>query len=144
VRPSLLLLHRRLPQTTASAEETASLPDLPHTECSVLAVPVYLTGEPAEHLVEHLPGVTKPAIEQHEESAEAAFIAVLVLGIAVLGALGFFRGPRPIPHWFGVVSLVIALATCGLMLRTANLGGKVRHTEIRNIPEVNASIRAGH
>ena len=113
--------------------------------CAAVAVPVYLTGEPAEHLVEHLPGLTKPEIEQHEESAEAAFIAILVLGITGLGALGFFRGPRPIPHWFGVISLVIALATCGLMLRTANLGGKVRHTEIRNnIPDVSAGIRADH
>lgn len=113
--------------------------------CAAVAVPVYLTGEPAEHLVEHLPGVTEPVIEAHEEAAESAFVAILVLGIAALAALVVFRGPKDIPRWCGFASLAVALAACGLMLRTANLGGKIRHTEIRNNPSAaNINMDADH
>src|SRR5215470_15297757 len=36
---------------------------------ALLALPVYLTGEPAEKVAEHLPGVTEPLIERHENAA---------------------------------------------------------------------------
>jgi hypothetical protein len=36
---------------------------------ALLALPVYFTGEPAEKVVEHLPGVTEPLIEEHENAA---------------------------------------------------------------------------
>jgi hypothetical protein len=54
---------------------------------ALLAVPAYLTGEPAEEVVEHLPGVDKPAIEEHEEAATFAFAGVLVPGAGALGGL---------------------------------------------------------
>jgi hypothetical protein len=40
---------------------------------TLLAVPAYLTGEPAEEAVEHLAGITGPFIEPHEEAAQWAF-----------------------------------------------------------------------
>src|SRR5688500_14191615 len=51
---------------------------------ALLAVPVYLTGEPAEDAVEQLPGVSKAIIEQHEDAAAVAFTAIAVLGVAAL------------------------------------------------------------
>ena len=40
-------------------------------------------------------------------------------------------------------SFIMALVTVGLMLRTANLGGKVRHTEIRgDASSEQASVRS--
>jgi hypothetical protein len=33
---------------------------------ALLALPIYFTGEPAEEVVEHLPGVAEPLIERHE------------------------------------------------------------------------------
>lgn len=98
---------------------------------ALTAVPVYLTGEPAEKLVERLPGITEAVIEQHEEAAEVAFISVLALGVAALGGLAFAWRARPLPRWFAIVLLLLSVTTMGLMLRTANLGGQVRHTEIR-------------
>lgn len=58
---------------------------------ALLAIPAYLTGEPAEELVENLPGVSKSSIEQHEEAAQVAFAGVLIVGAAALGGLIFFR-----------------------------------------------------
>ena len=70
---------------------------------ALLAIPAYLTGEPAEELVENLPGVSKSSIEQHEEAAQVAFAGVLVVGVAALGGLIFFRRRKLVPNWLSVI-----------------------------------------
>jgi uncharacterized membrane protein len=97
---------------------------------AAVAIPVYFTGEPAEEGIEHLPGVAKAIIEEHEEAAAVALASILALGAIAATGLIVFRRQRPIPTWFTNASFIMALVTAGLMLRTANLGGKVRHTEI--------------
>lgn len=99
---------------------------------ALLAVPAYLTGEPAEDAVEKLPGVSKPITERHEDAAAVAFTAIVVLGVAALGGLIRYRGGRSVAPWFAALVLVATLATSGLMAWTASLGGQVRHTEIRS------------
>lgn len=94
------------------------------------ALPTYLTGEPAEEIVEHLAGVSKPIIDQHEEAAEGAAIALAILGAVSLAALVRFRRSA-LPDWLAVSSLLLALVVAALMARTANLGGRIRHSEIR-------------
>lgn len=101
---------------------------------ALIAIPVFLTGEPAEAAVEHLAGTAESAIETHETAATLALVAVEVLGaIALVGLLlrrsRFARRATP-------VALVFAIITTGLMARTANLGGKVRHTELRGAASV--------
>lgn len=98
---------------------------------ALLAVPVYLTGEPAEHAIDRLPGVSKPVIERHEEAAGIAFTGLVVLGVAALLGLLVFRRARIVPPWFGWVILCASVVVGGLMIWTANIGGQVRHTEIR-------------
>ena len=94
-------------------------------------MPVYFTGEPAEEIVEHLPGVKEPIIEEHEESALIAFIVVGILGIFALGALWRYRHVDAIPERVIIAGLIISIVVCGLMARTPDLGGKIRHSEIR-------------
>jgi hypothetical protein len=94
------------------------------------AVVVYLTGDGAEDLVERLPDVSKPLIEQHEEAALAATIALGIYGVAGAIALIVARG-RALPRWAASAALVLALIPGGLMAWTANLGGQIRHSEIR-------------
>lgn len=93
------------------------------------ALAAMLTGEPAEEAVEHLAGVTDRAIHAHEEAAELAAMATYAGGAVALAALFFFRrtgvGPR-----LTTLALVVSLAAFGLMARTANLGGQIRHPEI--------------
>ena len=98
---------------------------------ALLAIPAYLTGERAEKLVENLPGVSKASIEQHEEAAQVAFAGVLIVGAAALGGLIFFRRRKLVPNWLSVIVLVLSLIVFALMARTANLGGLIRHAEIR-------------
>ena len=45
------------------------------TSLSVIAV--FLTGEPAEEIIEHLPGVTEALIEVHEEAGLFSLILTL-------------------------------------------------------------------
>ncbi len=98
---------------------------------AVLALPTYFTGESAEELVEDLAGVSESIIKRHEDAALVALIAVELLGLAALGALVLFQRGSHAAKLLVTTSLVLAVATVGLMARAANLGGQIRHTEIR-------------
>ena len=109
-------------------------------------VVVYLTGEPAEELVENLPGFSEALVERHEEVALIATIGMGVLGLVALVGLIRFRAPRIAPAWHGRGVLLLALLMGGLMAWTANLGGQIRHSEIRTdrgtASEAGASVSA--
>jgi len=100
------------------------------TAAAAIAGGTYLTGEPAEDVVANLPGVSKPAIEEHEEAAEAAAVATALAGlVAAAGLVCLYRGRQP-PKWLMIAIVTAALAAAGLMARAANLGGYIRHPEI--------------
>lgn len=98
---------------------------------AVGTIPAYLTGEPAEHVVEEMPGVEHDLIEEHEEAAEVSFIVVELLGVMALGGLLFHRGGGSMPRWYGALMLLVTMAAAGLIGWTSNLGGEIRHPEIR-------------
>jgi uncharacterized membrane protein len=98
---------------------------------ALLALPVYFTGEPAEKVVEHLPGVAEPLIERHENAALFALLMAGGAGVVALAGLILFHRVEKLPGWIVAAMLVLSLATSGLMGWTANLGGQIRHTEIR-------------
>jgi uncharacterized membrane protein len=95
---------------------------------AVIGLAVYLTGEPAEKLVEHLPGYPEGIVERHEEAALLATIGMSILG--VLAALGLAPRARP---WYPKAMLLLGLLVAALMGWTANLGGQIRHPEIRAV-----------
>lgn len=104
---------------------------------TLVSVPVYLTGEPAEDKVKSLPGIADPIIEQHEDAAAVAFSGIILVGVAALAGLLWFRCGRLAPAWFAWLMVATSLAATGLMAWTANVGGQIRHTEIRadsNLP----------
>ncbi|MHA3773429.1 DUF2231 domain-containing protein [Verrucomicrobiota bacterium sgz303538] len=98
---------------------------------AVFAIPVYISGEPAEEIVEMLPGVSGPFIEHHQESAAFALAGALAVGL--LGAVMLFlmRGAKPIASAWWLAVILLGVVTSGFLVRTAFLGGKIRHTEIR-------------
>ena len=110
----------------------------------------FLTGEPAEHVIENLPGVSKPAIEEHEEAALLAAVATGTAGVLALGVLVIGRGPVPPPSWILATTFVVALVAAVLMVQTANLGGRISHPEIRGPsvatmhPPAQAAASRGH
>ena len=99
---------------------------------ALLAVPVYLTGEPAEEVIMPLPDVSDSIVEQHETAGTIAFSGIVALGVGAIAGLIQFRGGKAIPSWFGTTALVFSLIVSGAMGWTANLGGKARHVELRS------------
>ena len=98
---------------------------------AAVAAIVFLTGEPAEEAVEHLAGISERGIHSHEEAAEAALISASLAGLVSLVGLVVFR-KRALPRWFTGVALVVVLVAGGMMGWAANLGGQIRHTELRS------------
>lgn len=95
------------------------------------AIPVYLTGEPAERGVKGLPAVSERLMEQHADLSPIALAATLAAGVGAAFALGLSRAGRGLHRGFVLGILAIAIASAGLLVATANLGGKIRHSEIR-------------
>ena len=100
---------------------------------ALAAIPPYLTGESAEERIEQLPGGSESILEKHEDAALGAIVTLEILGVVSLG--GIFLVGRTIPLAKAVVTavLLLSMATAGLMTRTANLGGQIRHSEIRQV-----------
>jgi len=96
-----------------------------------VALAVYLTGEPAADTIERVVRIADRDIERHEEAAELATIIAGSLGaLALVGLLVFRR--RQIPRWVGAAGLAGMLFLSAAMAWTANLGGQIRHSEIRS------------
>lgn len=95
---------------------------------ALLCLPTQLTGEGAEEVVEKLPGISHQLIQAHEEAAELGFWALELTGVFALLAL--LRPQRE--QLFILLTLAGALISFALLARAGNLGGQIRHTEIRN------------
>ncbi|MCX7925759.1 MAG: hypothetical protein N2554_08120 [Fimbriimonadales bacterium] len=96
------------------------------------SVPVYLTGEPAEHVVEEMAGVDKAALDEHESMGKFALWCGVGLAVAAAVALGVgARNPNGLVVGAAVVWLVNALVF-GVMGYTAHIGGQIRHPEIKS------------
>jgi hypothetical protein len=110
---------------------------------AVVTAFVFLTGEPAEEAVEKVAGVSESVIHSHEEAAELALIATGFAGVMALAVLAaFWRRELSRPVIGGVLALVLVV---GAMLGwTANLGGRIRHTEIGSAAPVVEDDDRGH
>ena len=97
---------------------------------ALVALPVYFAGDAIEDQVEKLPGVSEAVIDRHKDAAGVALAGAEVLGaIGVAGLVLVVR--RAMPGWFVPATLALTIVGGGLMAWTANVGGQIRHTEIR-------------
>ncbi|HET9486422.1 MAG TPA: hypothetical protein VFO54_03265 [Chryseosolibacter sp.] len=104
---------------------------------TVGAIIAFQTGEAAEETAEHLAGVLEDSIHEHEESAELAI--GFFYGLGVISIIAFYLQVREVKFARELLFLVFAFSvvTFGLVVRTASLGGQIRHTEItgdKNLP----------
>ena len=97
---------------------------------AVLAVPLYLTGGTAAGVVKGLPGFSDHILEKHQSAAGLTLAGCIVLGVLALAGLIHFHR-RIIANWFGALVLAGAVVVGSLVIWTANLGGQIRHSEIR-------------
>jgi uncharacterized membrane protein len=98
---------------------------------ALVTIPTYLTGEPAWEGIMDVPGDNDAFVLAHQRMAQFAFAACALAGLVALIALWRGRGGRLLPAKLSTFVLILLLATTGLTAWVANLGGMIRHTEIR-------------
>jgi len=97
---------------------------------AVAALVVYLTGEPAEDVIEALPGFREASVEAHERAALLSLGFSVALGILGLFGLWRLRASSTIPRWVAVSAFIGTLVVALSMAWTAHLGGLIRHPEV--------------
>lgn len=98
---------------------------------SLLAIPAFLSGFGTRIMLSQDPGVPNALVERHEGAAMLSLWFMETTGALALFALWrSHRVLRP-PRWHVPLVLAFALLTAGLMARTGNTGGEIRHSEVR-------------
>lgn len=99
---------------------------------ALAAIPTYLTGEPAEEVIEGMAGVGENFIEEHEASAVASLIAIEVAGAVALLGLWLSRRPQGAPPVLVNGAALVAVVALAMAAWTAHLGGQIHHPELRS------------
>ncbi len=97
----------------------------------LITIPVFLSGLGAAAIVHDLTGVSETIIEQHQGASLITLVAVVLLGAVALLSLWLSRRSPNIRGWMVAAVLVLAVISTGLGMWAGNLGGQVRHTEVR-------------
>ncbi|UYZ59772.1 hypothetical protein [Hymenobacter latericus] len=92
------------------------------------AVPTQLTGEGAEELIEHRPGISHRLIHEHEEAAELAFWALELTAALALVALMLWQHARA--RLLVLLTVGAAAVSFALMAYAGWEGGKISHPEL--------------
>ena len=103
------------------------------TVAALSAIPVFLTGEPAEAVVKNYPGASRLLIHDHQAAALWALIGLEVAGgVSVIAILAetFHKSPRIRRVGWGAAIFASVMAL-GWVSWTAHLGGLIAHEEIR-------------
>ncbi len=113
---------------------------------ALAAIFVYLSGHGAEEVVEHLPGISEMYLEKHEEAAEVAFYATMVLGISSLITffLLFMRKLEDLVYRiFLGITLFLSMGAIGTLAGAGSHGGKIRHTELIEGQQLQNQMESG-
>jgi uncharacterized membrane protein len=98
---------------------------------AVVVIPTYTSGRGSSRVIRGLPGVAREFTRSHSSAAWPALIATLILGALAAWGLVQWRRLGDITSWVRGAVWGLAIASTGLLLWTAYLGGEVRHTEAR-------------
>jgi len=103
---------------------------------ALITLPTYMSGNGAQDVVKSLPGASKGLIEAHEAAALEALAFMEVTGAFAWLALWQFRRLARFPNWNMAVILILTVVSFSLMARASNIGGEIRHAEIRGVQTV--------
>ena len=107
---------------------------------SMVGIPTAVTGGAATVAVGERSDVNLAMVELHRDAAVWAFSALMLTGTLAWLALWQYRRFREPAAWAVWGTVVLAVLTMALMMRTGTLGGEISHPEIRvaDAPEVTA------
>ena len=70
-------------------------------------------------------------VQAHEDSADQAVTGLFLLAVFSVAGLFRRRKTRILPAWTMIGAMILCFAVALLMARSANLGGRIAHPEIR-------------
>ncbi len=98
---------------------------------AVLTIPVFLTGDPAGEVVKNIPGINEELVDNHETAGYVSLILVEITGALALLGIYLIGKTADTARWFRYTFIILAFASIVSFGWTANLGGQIRHSEIR-------------
>ena len=105
---------------------------------ALMTIPVYLSGDPAEAVIDHLPTFSEKLLSAHEKFAEKAAWLIWVNGALAVIGLCFALTQKKLPAWLSPLLLLLSLASLAAAAWTNKLGGKISHVELREDGVLNA------
>lgn len=109
---------------------------------ALATIPIFLSGEEAEELVEHLPNISEELVESHESSGKLAFILVLITGGISAGSLLFSKLRMSWAPYLISATLVAGLASTGALVWAGNQGGKIEHLHVIDDTSSKSSVKS--
>jgi uncharacterized membrane protein len=98
---------------------------------ALITIPTYVTGDAARHALEGKEGVPEGLVLEHESAALMALAVMVVTGGFAWLGMWQYRRMLHLPRWNAAVIIVLSVLTLAIVSRAANLGGEIRHPEIR-------------
>ncbi len=99
---------------------------------SLATIPTYISGEEAEHKVEHFAGTSESSIEEHEEAAEFAFIICDIIGVLSFISILLLHRNHPWSLWTNRIVWAIAILSIITLFKVGQSGGQIRRPELRS------------
>jgi len=98
---------------------------------ALLSIPTFASGTAAELALSKSPEVSKVMIDAHETAALLALGFMELTGALAWLALWQYRRMARLPQGTVTAVLIAGVVTFGLMARAADIGGEIRHPEVR-------------
>jgi uncharacterized membrane protein len=98
---------------------------------AIATFPTMNSGEGAEEIVEHLPGISHDLIHEHEEKAEFFAILSYLLGVIAIVALWVSWKRKKYATMVSALVLVFSIVVLFFGSQTGTSGGEISHPEIR-------------
>lgn len=98
---------------------------------ALITIPTYATGNAAMEGLSDAEGVSTVLMEMHEGAALMALLLMEITGMFAWLALWQLRRFSHVGRGTTTVLLVLAVLSLAVVSRAANLGGEIRHPEIR-------------
>jgi riboflavin transporter FmnP len=97
-----------------------------------MAVAAFLTGNPAEKVVENIPDVAKSLVSRHEDIASVGMYLLIPTGIlAALTLYSIWKKEKSV-KFLVIITLILSLISSIAMVFVGRTGGQIRHTEFHN------------
>ena len=116
------------------------------TVVALLTIPTFVSGVAADRAIANEAGISEALVKRHEGAAMLGLWFVIATGGAAMTALWRFRRTAAGPPRADIVAvLLLSTIATGLMARTGNTGGEIRHPQpgsVQGSPVVEGSVGA--